>query len=193
MKKKFFGLTLLALSFIGFNASAQNPGKTCENGKPCAEQKCDKKGECKGKDQKHCDITASKMFEGITLTEKQKTEIKALCDQQKANKEKASQEFKQNKAKRDSLGKEAKMKMKEGRIAAKKARLADMKKILTPEQYVQFLENNMIYGGQKMQAKKAGKPGFDGKKPGKDMKKSFDKCQKGQKGGKTSKGNKEKK
>lgn len=75
-----------------------------------------------------------RLFEGITLTESQQSEIAALNARVAADRKAAKEEYSKVKAQ----GK------KEKKIAGDKARnayLDDMKKILTPEQYTKYLEN----------------------------------------------------
>ena len=74
-------------------------------------------------------------LQGITLTEKQQTEIAALQARQK----------KDIQTRREQRSKDRKA-VYEQRQADRKNYLAEMKKILTPEQYVQMLENNFVNG-----------------------------------------------
>lgn len=135
MKNLFVSAAVITASLFGMNAFAQslvNPSK-CETPKSeCPYQK----GEC-GKQQ--CDANAI-CFEGITLSDAQKTKIKALC-------EKRSTEAKQRKeaAKQRIEARDRKFKQGDSiRMAQKRQNLNEIKEILTPEQYVVYLENIVI-------------------------------------------------
>lgn len=76
-------------------------------------------------------------FEGIELTSEQKTKLDALkdeCDPQKQKCDKAKAD--KQKAKKQEIA--------ERQQAKRKEYLAKIKEILTPEQYVQFLENSFM-------------------------------------------------
>lgn len=97
-------------------------------------------------------------LQGITLTEKQQAEIAAL----QANRKKDLQ------ARRDQRDKDRKAGF-EQRQADRKNYLAELKKILTPEQYVQMLENNFVNGkGLRADGRKFDKNRKDGRN-GKDQ------------------------
>ena len=128
MNKKVIAAAVVALAGIfSSNAFAQ---QAVENNKKCSD-----KTECtRGKGVKHDKMNVVSPFEGLNLNEQQQkqldelhatrtAEVKAAKEARKAEKEKA----------------------KEARKAQFKARKADylakVKAILTPEQYVKFLEN----------------------------------------------------
>lgn len=143
---------LVAASALVLSAtavSAQNPkAKVAAKDSTCMMKKCD------NSKQGPC------LFDNLNLTDAQKAKIKALRESQI----KARQEKKQE--------------ARNQRDNARKNYLANLKTILTPEQYVQFLENNYLTG-----AKHGGKDmKRDGRKGGKDMKRD------GRKGGKDGKG-----
>lgn len=147
MKKTIISMTLAAVALFGGNAFAQTTGDNTSA--KCSTEKCEKG------DKKPC------AFEGLNLTAQQQEQIKALqADQQKACKQAC------DKAKAD------KQKQAEGRReagkTARQAYLAKVKAILTPEQYVQFLENSYVNAPAKMGNKKDGKKGD--RKGGRDNK-----------------------
>lgn len=120
IKAIFVAASALILSATA--VSAQNTTKT-QSGKSAKESTCVmKKGD---KDQK-----GACLFDNLNLTDAQKAKIKALKENEKKarteNKEKARAE----------------------RSNARKDYLANLKTILTPEQYVQFLENNYLNAGK---------------------------------------------
>ncbi len=131
MKKKFLGLAIVAMSLIAFNGMAQST-----SGNNTAKQE---KAECK-KDMKKGDRPAKvNPFEGLNLTDAQKTKLQELDAKRAAAKAEKSKELKADKQKRD----EAKL---ADRRAAKKQYLQDVKAIIGPEQYVIFLENMVVNG-----------------------------------------------
>lgn len=133
MKKLFLSAVVVAASLFGMTALAQTP-QTTGNGDKTKSECPYKKGEGKkdGCRQQKCDASA-KCFEGITLSDTQKDQIKALC-------EKRGQQAQQRREDRAA-------KAKQGdsiRMAQKRQNLNDMKAILTPEQYVVYLENIVV-------------------------------------------------
>lgn len=128
--------------------------KNRKGGKPCS-------GTCRaGK----CDLNP---FEGLNLTEQQQTELRQLCDQQKEACKANFEARKEKKQQADSA-------MFAQRRAAKADRLNKIKAILTPEQYVQFLENSYLNAANPGKGMKPGKGHRDGDrkgmKPGKGQK-----------------------
>lgn len=118
MKKYILSIMVVAASMVTFSAMAKD--NKVENSQ-CKKESCDKKCSRQGV-KKDC----PNPFEGMNLTQEQKDKLKALqapCQKGKADKQKMRQQ-------RDSIAK-----------AARAKHLADVKAILTPEQYVQYLEN----------------------------------------------------
>ncbi len=159
MKKTLLSLTIAVMSLTAFSVSAQN--NKCSNA-DCPKNKC-VTAQCNRQKQK-CD----KMFAGIELTADQKAKLAALqeeCQKAKADckkmkgehKEKIKGERRQMRHQRDSIMRDAKVK-----------RLAEIKKILTPEQYTQFLENMAM--NKDMKAPKHHRGHHHGKKVGKPHK-----------------------
>lgn len=132
------------------NKNDDKAKKECRMNKKCDGQKCD----------------AFNPFEGLNLTENQKAklnDIKAECSK-----------------KRDEVKKENQQKQRVDRQQMKRDYLAKVKGILTPEQYVTFLENMAInqhaMGPGRHHDMKKGKMDRNGQKDSprrdKDMKKS---------------------
>ncbi|MBD5173133.1 MAG: hypothetical protein HDT08_00660 [Bacteroidales bacterium] len=138
-----------ALILSATAVSAQNPkAKGAAKDSTCMIKKCDKAK------QGPC------LFENLNLTDGQKAKIKDLKESQMKAREDRKKEAR---AQRDN---------------ARKDYLANLKTILTPEQYVQFLENNYMAAG-----KRGGKDMKRGdRKGGKDMKSDFRKGGKGKDG-----------
>lgn len=151
MKKSILAaIVALFAASATISAQTQQPSQCCSNDKAKCEKaegkKCDKKG---GDD---CQKGAC-LFQNLNLTDQQKAEIKQL---------KADMKESQAKAKAES-----KRVSREGRQQARKEWLEGVKKVLTPDQYTQFLENAYLNqgaprGGKMMQGHQ-GKPGKQGK------------------------------
>lgn len=124
MKKSILSMAVVAVSLFTFGAMAQT---SCT--KKC-DKACDKKECCKG--ETRCDKEGKRPcpnpFEGINLTQEQKDKLKdmAPCKKQEACKKKQREC-------RDSVAR-----------AERVGYLKNVKGVLTPEQYVQFLENMFV-------------------------------------------------
>lgn len=172
MKKTILSVAVMIASFVGFNALAQSPEEVVEVAEtvetisadtPAKVEKVAKKGKFdrnkKDARQKRTAQVENRgpkrnIFEGLNLTDQQKAELKEICPKPKCEGEKA---------KCDSAATECtarpdcpKAKDRADRrpepvnpeeAQAKKAEfLSKVKAILTPEQYIQFLENNFSFG-----------------------------------------------
>ncbi len=121
---------MIAMAAVAMTASmafAQTDKKCCDK------KDCTKTEQC-AKDGKKCDKPCDKQraceFEGLNLTDAQKEQIKAIKAEQKS------------KFQADRQAKQAqKAEKKEARQNARKEYLAKLKAVLTPDQYVQYLEN----------------------------------------------------
>ena len=122
MKKKIFGIALLAISFVTFTSAAQD--KT-ENKSQTSGSKTEKP-----RGNKKAVRDAVNPFEGLTLTDAQQSKLKEVTDKQKA----------QRTEKKKEAGKQREQARQE-RKTKRSAYLKEVKAILTPEQYVTFLEN----------------------------------------------------
>lgn len=141
MKKKILGLALIAMSVVTFTGMAQTTNK--DNNV--------KKENIKGKKaDKQMRRNQVNPFEGLNLTDAQKTQLQNLDTQCKAARDQQMKARKENKQRNDST------RMAERR-AAKKSYLDQVKAIVGPEQYVVFLENFYVNGGNR--GNKALKPG----------------------------------
>lgn len=127
-----------------------------------------KPAECKS--DSTCTPTCELFFEGITLTPEQQTQVKSINDARAAT---AKAKKAEAKAKKDA----AKTDRKDVRKAERKDYLNSMKSVLTPDQYVVFLENvyvNAPAGNGRPDMNKDGRRG-DFKK---DFKKGEDRVKK---------------
>lgn len=134
MKKKVLGLALVAMSVVSLTSMAQSKNTECNTtNKECVNKECKKmKGERRGK---------ANPFEGMNLTEAQKTQLQQL-------KEKRSKLRAENKS-ADKAKKDAdKQKKREARRAARKQYLQDVKSIIGADNYVVFLENIVLESPQ---------------------------------------------
>ena len=122
MKKKVFALALAAVSLVGFNSVAQNPsGNTCSNTETCAKGKpeCSPDNKCE-RPGRACP------FNGLNLSDAQKSKIKDLND--KCRNERRERKQQANANRKDE----------------KRRYLQEVKAILGPEMYVEYLENIVI-------------------------------------------------
>lgn len=181
MKKLFFGLALLAASSLSM--MAQNPG-SCQKSACNAEAKCTSAQVCKqvcndcpgpgkcqnpkcvvkgkGQPKGQCRITNG--LEGITLTDSQKSKISEIIKNQRAANEKADALQKEQKKLDKAQKEQRRNEIRKMRMEDRKKTLAELKSVLTPEQYSTFLENNFIQGGNQNPGKAFAK---HGKKMGK--------------------------
>lgn len=147
-------LAVAVASMAGFSAYAQQLSATATSG--VQSEKCangDKvectKNVCKG----------GNAFEGITLTSDQQTKLDALKADCKANREKCK-----------AYKKAAKEQARADRKQAKRDYLNKVKGILTPDQYVVFLENIVVSDGPRDGMRPGGHHAGKQPKGGKDMK-----------------------
>lgn len=166
MKKTFLSIAIVLASLMGTSTAFAQTATTTTDA-TTQRMKGDKKGAKE----------AYNPFEGLNLSEKQQSELKALRESCKAERTKLADKAKadQQKVKAE---KQAEMKqMKEQRMKAKKDYLAKIKGILTADQYVQFLENSFLNQQSSSQmGKRMGQaqPGQKGMKQGKDGQKNKD-------------------
>lgn len=139
MKKKFSTIALALIAAAGIGVMAQNNTCAPDCCKKGPKDNCDKKElPCMNR-AKADSLEATVLFDGIQLTNDQKAKISQL----RADKAKARMEARK-------IEKEARADVGKGRMEARKAEvkadLEKMKQILTPEQYVQYLENMVTSG-----------------------------------------------
>lgn len=169
MKKTVIGLSLVLSSLLAGNLMAQTSSAAvgCSKSTACAQTEgCTRPDTCCARGE----FGRPDPFAGLNLTEDQQTRLKAIKPCGNADK-KCDKADKKCDKKMDAKDRQAR------REAAKKARqeyLAGVKTILTPEQYVVFLEN--FYVAQApgraghMHGNKDMKQGKNKKFGGKDMK-----------------------
>lgn len=150
MNKKVLGLALIAVSAIAMTGVAQTPAATTS----ATQEKIrtDRKAAKESRKQVN-------PFEGLNLTDSQKTQLQQLDAKRSEARKQAARARKVDKQQKDSVRSES-------RKAAKKAYLAEVKTILTPEQYTVFLENMYVNGGAHKNHKKFADGRKDGKKHG---------------------------
>lgn len=156
MKKIILSAVVAAMTFGSFTAAAKD-NKNKDAKQPAAtEQQCPMQRD--GKKMQKCP------FEGLNLSDAQKEQLKQLQESRRAD-------FAKQKAAKKEAKQAAKSQKMADRKQARRDHLAKIKAILTPEQYVTFLENNFVDGGRhhKGMAGKGRKAG-KGQMPGKDRK-----------------------
>lgn len=145
MKKSILSIAVMVASLFSFSAFAQAPQKSaecsnaakeCVNGKQACQnpQACKNPQNCQNgpacAPQRPC---AADPFAGINLSQDQKAKLSALKEQRKAKRDAADKSRKDRFQQRDSMAR-----------ANKKEYLESVKEILTPDQYVIFLENAVL-------------------------------------------------
>lgn len=185
MKKIFVSMAFAAMMFAPLSVMAQTNNtantateKTCCKVDGNKKQKDGKKAKGEGRAEGEKKEKRNP-FEGLNLTADQQTKIQQLNDKRKAEREKMMAERKAAKengqAQKENAQKPSREEMAAKRQADKKAYLTEIQTILTPDQYVVFLENfytnNGKQGGKQMgkMAQKDGKA-KSGKQNGKSGK-----------------------
>lgn len=168
MMKKVLSFAIIAVSMISMPSFAQDKAEAscCKEQKECKE-KADGKKCCKQERE-------SMLFQGMNLTDEQKSRVKDLNAKYKADRKKATEickeQCKDNKdGKACDKDSKANMRkeMKQKQIESRREYLKEMKQILGADNYVIFLENQFVVSSQshdrqKMNGPKHGK----GKKEG---------------------------
>lgn len=121
MNKKISAIALAIVASLGISAFAQTPA-ACPN----KAADCPRSAACAPAKACGDSCCTAVFFEGITLTPEQQTKIAAI----KADRQKAAKEARENR--------------KADRKNCKRDYLNKMKEVLTPEQYVVFLENMVV-------------------------------------------------
>ncbi len=164
MKKKILSIVIAAFTLTAFSSMAQ--GTPSENNIQKKENTKFKKFKSK---RERAEVNP---FEGINLTDAQKTQLQQLKEKRIAARKQDAQARKENKQRNDSSRLAA-------RTAAKKAYLEEIKAIIGPDQYVIFLENAFVNGGNHPKAAKQGNR-FGKRSPEKGMKPGQNKAGKSQ-------------
>lgn len=158
MKKKILSIALVLAGLMGSSAMAQSPSTTQQATQTVAAAPNAKK--------------MANPFEGLNLSEKQQAELKALREGCKAERQKIAEKERAEKKE-----------MKEQRKKDTIEYLAKVKEILTPDQYVQFLENAYLnQGGRPFGSPRSGKQGMRQARNGKQ---AGQRAQKGQRAQRT--------
>lgn len=170
MKKILLSVAVLSTSMVAF---AQSNSQSTTKGTDKTEQTAcsrDRKDNCKQRDGKK-NFFGSKAFDGIDLSAEQKTKLEALREANRSDRQAMKKDESQNDRKNltDEQRRQMRAERQAKRDAARKSYLEGVKQILTPEQYVQFLENNymmqqdhgpmMKKDGKKMDQRKEGRRG----------------------------------
>lgn len=153
MKKTILSIAILASSILAYAGTSTNSKNTqapateqtatAKNVKDGKKAKGDKNAKGDKRSGKAAKADREKMlFSGITLTDAQKAKLDELKAKNKAAREAKKKE---GKDRREGLTAEQKEKLRTEKAAERRAFLAEVKEILTPEQYATFLENNFVF------------------------------------------------
>lgn len=128
MKKKIFGLAMIAIALTSFSSFAQQPEtQNCKNTKNCI--KTNKP-----------DRQKADPFQGLNLSDTQKTKLATLKENRQKNRAEKSKTARSEKMRADSLKATERMNQ-------KREYLQEVKEIIGPDNYVVFLENMVINNG----------------------------------------------
>lgn len=150
MKKTIFGIFALALSMVGFAATAQTSSSTDKSCQEVCNQKCGCK-DCKGLKSctdNSCDCKKAHCnrhhnpFADLNLTPDQQKKIDAINEKYLPKRDRKDCD----KAKADNGQRRDREAMREEAKAQRDEYLSKIKEVLTPEQYNKFIEN-MPKGG----------------------------------------------
>lgn len=128
MKTKILALVLMALASGSAAVYAARPDN-------CPKQTCDRQAKCR---LDSCTNPFRTAFEGLDLTADQQTKLQAL-----------RQEHRDKMAKDRSERKKDRKEQADKQVQSRRDYLAGVKAILTPEQYLQFLENSYVNTGRR--------------------------------------------
>lgn len=139
MYKKFLGVAMFALSLFSVDAFAAAT-QVAQTNKTCASQTCTtaQNKQCVSSSDVCCTLVE---FDGLNLTEAQKTQLKSL-------KQKQATELKAEKDAAKADKKAAREQRKAQSAEAKRKYLEEVKAIIGPDQYVAFLENIVVNGSR---------------------------------------------
>lgn len=133
MKRKVLPLIVAMIGIYAFNVTAQQP----DNIQCTAQTQCSGSNMKKDKCNRRADV-----FKGINLSEEQKAAI-ANLDKQRAEARKAACNRKQN-AQKDCSQRPSRDQVDQQRMDQRLDYLHQMQSILTPEQYITYLENTAV-------------------------------------------------
>lgn len=147
IKKVILSIAIVAAASLSSFAANDNKGSDNKQSTECSGKCSDCNKECnKVKPGKHGrNGFGMRAFEGIDLTEAQKTQLETLRADFKAKKEAAMKNKGENKTKKENLTEEQKKQLKAEKMAKRQQEKQEfdnkVKSILTPEQYTKYLDN----------------------------------------------------
>lgn len=136
MKKILLALAI-TLGIAGSAFAQTNANSNCRRNADAPAQQC-RQGECP---------QASNLFEGLNLTPEQQTALEAIQNQCRDNARENRDSVRENREQRREQQREA-------RLQQRRDCLSQIKAVLTPEQYVTFLENAFVNAPGKNKAPK---------------------------------------
>lgn len=123
MKKSILSIAIAAISLFTVSASAQTTNDKTTDKKEMARS-----------------FNRPNPFEGLNLTAEQQAQLKAIGEKMRPSKE----DMKAAKEAKKEAKKENRKKMMEERKAKRSEYLAQVKKVLSADQYIKFLENSYV-------------------------------------------------
>lgn len=153
MKKQIISLAIAAIALTSFTSFAQTKGAAA----PCCT--ATPTGVCTAANRPAPGPKAMNPFEGINLTADQKSKLESLAQERRKDIKARGDEQKKMRRERFQADSARMVASREARKADRKAYLAKVKSILTPGQYVTYLENMATEGrmGHRPHASAAGK------------------------------------
>lgn len=153
MKKKILTLALAAFALCAVPASARSNNNNSADARkaPRTEQTCNNNNQCRQGKRPNQNRQGQRpdLFQGIQLTPEQQTALQAL-DQQRASQRTDSAARAQQRQGNQRPDSAAMAQRRQARLDSRRSYLDGVKNILTPEQYVVYLENcYMMQPGRK--------------------------------------------
>lgn len=150
MKKVILGISFLMMMAFAGTANAQSQKDNCPDKTKCAKEKCEagkdcEKGlECKlpSRDGRKQCMKGECPFEGLNLSEEQQVKVKDLDKALKASRKEMAE------AAKTSGTRVTPEERRKNDVALRTKYLSDLKNILSPEQYTEFLQNFYVNQSQ---------------------------------------------
>lgn len=144
MKKKIMTIALALAILGGFQVQAQDNNTNASATRQEQTQRRGPRANAPKMNQQERDFFAEQAFDGIQLTDAQKAGLKAVKEQQMAKRQERRAQRDSAKTERREQSRQQKEAARAARVQQKRDYLNGVKGVLTPEQYVVFLENIVV-------------------------------------------------